>query len=93
MNVSMESSIEEEEGAEKVERETLDTTIYQPDFVTEVKIKVFNIYKTFYLPYMIYATHTAVQQNWLGEMQGEEGGGFGKQVKLVSIYAKSDFFL
>ena len=63
MNVSMESSIEEEDGAEKVEREALDTTIYQPDFVTEVKIKVFNVKKTFYLPYMIYATHTAVQQN------------------------------
>ena len=60
MNVSMESSIEEED---KVERETLDTTIYQPDFVTEVKIKVFNTKKTFYLPNMINATHTAVQQN------------------------------
>ena len=40
MNVSMESSIEEEDGLEKVEKEALDTTIYQPDYVTEVNFMV-----------------------------------------------------
>ena len=39
MNVSMESSIDEDEGLEKVEKEALDTTTYQPDFVTEVNKK------------------------------------------------------
>ena len=49
MNVSVESSIEEEDGVEKVERETLDTTIYQPDYVTEVNIKFSNIEEEIYL--------------------------------------------
>ena len=40
MNVSMESSIEEEDGVERVEKEALDTTIYQPDYVTEVNVRV-----------------------------------------------------
>ena len=40
MNLSMESSIDEEDGAEKVEKETLDTTVYQPDYVTEVNVRV-----------------------------------------------------
>ena len=39
MNVSLENSIDEDEGSEKVEKEALDTTIYQPDFVTEVNKK------------------------------------------------------
>ena len=54
MNVSMESSIDEEDGAEKVEKETLDTTVYQPDYVTEVN---FRLVINFIL------CHTAVQQN------------------------------
>ena len=53
MNVSMESSIDEEDGAEKVEKETLDTTVYQPDYVTEVN---FRVVINFIL------CHTAVQQ-------------------------------
>ena len=36
MNVSMESSIDEEEGSEKVEKEVLDTSVHQPDFVTQL---------------------------------------------------------
>ena len=35
MNVSIES-FEEDEGQEKVEKETLDTAIYQPDYVTQL---------------------------------------------------------
>ena len=63
MNVSMESSIDEEDGAEKVEKETLDTTVYQPDYVTEVN---FRVVINFIL------CHTAVQQYWLGQLC-EEG--------------------
>ena len=32
----MESSIEEDVEGEKVEKETLDTTVYPPDYITEV---------------------------------------------------------
>ena len=41
MNVSMDSSIDEEVEGEKVERETLDTTVYPPDYVTEVKYQCY----------------------------------------------------
>ena len=44
MNVSMESSIEEDVEGEKVEKETLDTTVYPPDYVTEVNYQGLHIY-------------------------------------------------
>ena len=47
MNVSMEGSIDEEEGSEKVEKEALDTTIHQPDFVTEVNKRYYFLFSDF----------------------------------------------